>query len=351
MASDTKTRTILLADLIGSTSKVTRLETDQAAGYIHDATQPIENAIKAHDGSVIKFTGDGYLATFESADDALGAASDIRNHFIRQRYTPMGILLDGVRVIVNTSDVVVSEDDIIGDGVIVTMRLEKNVPNNHIWVTSATREVCSNSIFSFEDVGEVYIRGRVRPVHMYALQDNEASFIENDVTLLITELHHYIRTSESLAPIQLNDWLMKWGNLHREAVSNLKGRVRQFVADMALLTFETPDEAYHALQNLRALVKLHNERSESSLPPYAFKAGLCYGDLILSPTGVVGPLVNRTFEVLNYTPRKSFCMTELAYEHISAYKDQFEFFPHDRLALYKDTVLNVDPDHIPYRKD
>jgi hypothetical protein len=50
VASDTKTRTIILADLVGSTSKVTRMETEQGADFLLDATQPIEDAIKQHDG-------------------------------------------------------------------------------------------------------------------------------------------------------------------------------------------------------------------------------------------------------------------------------------------------------------
>jgi class 3 adenylate cyclase len=128
VASDTKTRTIILADLVGSTSKVTRMETEQGADFLLDATQPIEDAIKQHDGRVIKFTGDGYLGTFESADDALETADEIRNHFLRQRYTPAGIMLDGVRIVVNTADIVLEGDDIVGDGVIVVARLEKNVP-------------------------------------------------------------------------------------------------------------------------------------------------------------------------------------------------------------------------------
>src|SRR5688572_17078789 len=119
MHSVTKTRTILLADLVGSSVQVTGLETEQGADFIGDAMQPIEAAVLQHDGTIIKFTGDGYLTTFESADDALEAAEQIRNHFLRQRYTPAGIMLDGVRIVINTSDVVIEDNDIIGDGVIV----------------------------------------------------------------------------------------------------------------------------------------------------------------------------------------------------------------------------------------
>jgi len=132
MPSDTKTRTILLVDLVGSSSKVTNLEIEQGEAFLHDATQPIEDAIVNQDGTVIKFTGDGYFAIFDSADDALEAADDIRNQFLRQRYTPSGVMLDGVRIVLNTADIVIDKDgddlDIVGDGVIVCARMEKHVP-------------------------------------------------------------------------------------------------------------------------------------------------------------------------------------------------------------------------------
>jgi class 3 adenylate cyclase len=338
MSSDTKTRTIMLADLVGSTSKVTRMDTEQGAGFLQDATQPIEDAVLQHDGTIIKFTGDGYIATFESADDALEAADEIRNTFLRQRFTPAGIVLDGVRIVINTADVVVEADDLMGDGIIVVARLEKNVPTNHIWLTAATREVCSSTMFTFEDVGEIHIRGRARPVYVYALADSEANYVEENVVLVITDLHRYIEVGETLSPTQLNNWLMKWGNLHREAVQGIKGRVRQFVADMALLTFISPDEAVHALLNLQALVKIHNEKSQSGLPPYHFKAALVRGNLILSPTGVVGPLVNRTFEILNLTPRLHACMDEATFKGLDHYRKHFAKQPVGEETLYITTT-------------
>ena len=104
---------------MGSTATVSQLETEHGARFLRDATQPIQDFVRQHAGTIIKFTGDGFLATFESADEALDAADDIRNHFLRQRYTPTGIALDGVRLVLNTADIVVEDNDIVGDGVIV----------------------------------------------------------------------------------------------------------------------------------------------------------------------------------------------------------------------------------------
>jgi class 3 adenylate cyclase len=62
----TQTLTILLADLVGSSTHLTSVPQKQAVEYLQDATLPIREIIEDHEGIVIKFTGDGYLAAFES---------------------------------------------------------------------------------------------------------------------------------------------------------------------------------------------------------------------------------------------------------------------------------------------
>ncbi len=319
----TRTLNLLLADLVGSTRQVTKIDTRRAAEFIEDATRPIKNSIEAHNGTPIKFTGDGFLATFESAHNALVCADAIRDHYIRQRQTAGGYAVDGVRVVVNTADVVCEDDDVLGDGVIVCARLEKSVPTNQVWLTSATREVVGISDFVFHPVGDIQLRGRAQPVAVYALENTEQSFIEYGTVLVVTDLHRYVEVGETLAPLALNDWLARWANLHREATIGLRGQVRQFVADMALLTFSDADDALQAMLNLQMLVDMHN-RQHPELLDFHFKVAIATGDLILSPTGVVGRLVNATFDLLNATPRESVCMDAATHERLQDYADRME---------------------------
>ncbi len=319
----TKTLSILLADLVGSTRQVSQVSTKRAAEYLEDATRPIENTINDHNGTVVKFTGDGYWATFENARDALVCADAIRDHYIRQRYTPGGLAVDGVRVVVNTADVVCEDDEVLGDGVIVCARLEKSVPTNQVWLTAGTREVVGSSDFVFHHVGNMQLRGRSQPVTVYALENTEQSFIEYGTILVVTDLHRYIEVGETLAPVPLNDWLSRWANLHRQAIVELRGHVRQFVADRALISFSDADDAVQAMLNLRTLAIEHNQQ-QPELLHYAFKAAIVTGDLILSPTGVVGRLVNTAFELLNATPRDQVYVDSDTFVRLQQYATRLE---------------------------
>ena len=331
----TQTLTILLADLVGSTYQVTKIDTQRAAEFLEDATRPIKNLIKSHRGTLVKFTGDGFFATFTSAYDALMCGDAIRDHYIRQRYTPSGYAVDGVRIVVNTADVVIEDGDILGDAVIVCARLEKSVPTNQVWVTAATREVVGVSDFVFHPMGDIQLRGRAQPVTAYALENTEHSFIEFGTFLVVTDLHRYVEVGESLSPIALNEWLARWANLHRDAILSLQGQVRQFVADMALISFRSADDAVHALLNLKTLADTYNKQNPDE-KHYHFKAAISTGDLILSPTGVVGRLVNTTFNLLNHTPRNAIYIDGETYGHLDDYKTNVEEVALENLSDHPD---------------
>jgi len=319
----TRTLTLLLADLVGSSNYVTAIPQDQAVDFLHDAILPIQQAIESNGGTVIKFTGDGYLASFESACQGLRAAEKIRHHFMRQRHTPAGISLDGVRVVLNTADVTVENNDVIGDGVAALARLEKSVPINQVYVTQAVREVADDAEFTFEPVGQIRLRGWNRSLMVYQLTSTESSFVDTGVSLLITDLHGLITYGENLPASEVHQWLETWGDLHRQAVTGLHGRARQFVADMALVTFNDADDAVQGVLNLQALAEIYNQ-TNPTLPPIRFKAAISTGDLVLSPTGIVGKLVNHTFDLLNATPRASVCIDKATYLQLDAYQKRFQ---------------------------
>jgi class 3 adenylate cyclase len=318
----TQTLTILLADLVGSSTHLTTMPQKQAVEYLQDATLPIREIIEEYEGTVIKFTGDGYLAAFDCVADALRAAEKIRHHFLRQTHTPTGISLDGVRVVLNTADVTVQDDDIMGDGVALASRLEKDVPTNQVYATRAVQAVADDAEFSFEPAGEMRPRGWHRPVKVYQLLSTEASFVDPNVFLLITDLHGLIKTGENLPASIVSQWLLTWGDMHRQAVTDLQGRVRQFIADMALVTFTNADDAMRGVLNLRALAAHHNQ-THPDLPPIDFAAAISTGDLILSPTGVVGHVVNQTFRLLNASPRKTITIDTPVYEQLSSGHERF----------------------------
>ena len=53
--------------------------------------------------------------------------------------------------------------------------------------------------------GEIQIKGRSRPVHVYSLESSDANYVEQGIVLMVTDLHRYTKVGEELAPHELNE--------------------------------------------------------------------------------------------------------------------------------------------------
>jgi adenylate cyclase len=75
-----------------------------------------------------------------------------------------------LRIGINLGDVIVDEDDIYGDGVNITARLEALAEPGGICISRMVREQIRDKMpFSFEDMGQQSVKNIARPVRSYAM--------------------------------------------------------------------------------------------------------------------------------------------------------------------------------------
>src|SRR6516225_1584116 len=84
----------------------------------------IEPSISEHGGRVVKNTGDGFLAEFPSAVEAVRAAVQFQNRIKERTIADVEDWRIAFRVGINIGDVIVEPHDIFGDGVNIAARLE-----------------------------------------------------------------------------------------------------------------------------------------------------------------------------------------------------------------------------------
>ena len=86
-------------------------------------TEAVAPAIAEHGGRIVKNTGDGFLAEFPSAVEAVRAAMQFQT---RINDLTIGDVEERIafRVGINIGDVIVEPHDIFGDGVNIAARLE-----------------------------------------------------------------------------------------------------------------------------------------------------------------------------------------------------------------------------------
>ncbi len=159
-------RTILFTDVEGSTSLTTRLGDAQARAVLREHERVVRDALQAHGGEEVKTLGDGFMASFGSARQALACAAAI------QRDVANGGDATAVRVRIglNAGEPIAEDADLFGTAVIIASRLADAASGGEILVANVVRELAAGKGFLFADRGEVTLHGLAEPVHVYALE-------------------------------------------------------------------------------------------------------------------------------------------------------------------------------------
>jgi TolB-like protein len=133
-------------------------------------TDAVDTAIADHGGRVVKNTGDGFLAEFPSAVEAVRAALQFQNRVLELTASDEDDKRILFRVGINIGDVIVEPHDIFGDDVNIAARLESIADPGGICITSAAHDQVRGKLpIEFADLGEQRLKNIARPIRAYAV--------------------------------------------------------------------------------------------------------------------------------------------------------------------------------------
>jgi class 3 adenylate cyclase len=160
---------ILFTDMEGSTSITQRLGDAKAQEVLRIHNRIVREALQAHDGSEIKHTGDGIMASFQSASGAIDCAVDIQKALAsRDESSPDTPLR--VRIGLNAGEPVVEGEDLFGTAVQLASRIAARAEPGQILVSDVVRQLAAGKEFLFSDEGDVVLRGFEDPVRLYGVR-------------------------------------------------------------------------------------------------------------------------------------------------------------------------------------
>jgi TolB-like protein/class 3 adenylate cyclase/Flp pilus assembly protein TadD len=132
-----------------------------------DAVAP---AIADHGGRIVKNTGDGFLAEFPSAVEAVRAAMQFQTRINDLTIADAEDERIAFRVGINIGDVIVEPHDIFGDGVNIAARLEGIAERGGICISSSAYDQVRGKVpVEFTDLGEQTLKNIARPIRAYAV--------------------------------------------------------------------------------------------------------------------------------------------------------------------------------------
>jgi len=152
---------ILFTDVVDSTATAVQMGDARWRETISTLNERCQSEVDRLRGRVIKTTGDGLLALFDSSDRAVRAAEAC----IAQA---RGLGL-GLRAGVHTGEVELSPGDVRGLAVHVASRIMGLAGDGEVWVSGTTHELISGSSLEFVDRGEHELKGVSGPRRAFQL--------------------------------------------------------------------------------------------------------------------------------------------------------------------------------------
>jgi class 3 adenylate cyclase/ribosomal protein L40E len=185
LEGERKLVTVLFADVVNYTAMSEKLDPEEVRQIVDGCFHILMGEIHKWEGTITQFTGDGLMAIFgapiaheDHAQRACYAALSIQKALVEygEKISKDHGLDFKMRIGLNSGLVVVGSigDDLrmdytaIGDTTNLAARVEQAARPGEIWMSHETRNII-RGYFKEESVGEIPLKGKAQPQHLYRL--------------------------------------------------------------------------------------------------------------------------------------------------------------------------------------
>lgn len=166
--------TVVFTDLMGSTGVFETIGSARGSRVVTQITQWISEICITHRGRVIKTLGDGVLAVFEHAPDAIDAVVEMQRDHQKRLAQSNACTRLPIRIGVARGEVEFIDDDCYGDAVNVASRLSDLSGPHQIWANhQSLADSTETDGVRFRPLGPIAIRGRAETCHAFQIEWHE----------------------------------------------------------------------------------------------------------------------------------------------------------------------------------
>ena len=143
--------TVLFTDIVGSTQRAAQMGDEAWSTALAAHNRVVERHVAESRGTLVKFTGDGALATFDGPARAINCAS-----VIRDAVEDLGLT---IRAGLHTGEVEISDGDVHGIAVHIAARIMALAAPGEVLVSGAIPPLVLGSRIAFADRGSHELKG------------------------------------------------------------------------------------------------------------------------------------------------------------------------------------------------
>jgi formylglycine-generating enzyme required for sulfatase activity/class 3 adenylate cyclase len=166
---------LMQIDEDGTYARVKRIERDL-----------IEPTIAEHHGRLIKTTGDGFIAIFDSPVEAVRCSIVIQQSMVGRNASLPRERWIVYRIGVNLGDVIIEDEDVYGDGVNVAARLEGIAVPGQIFISGGIYEQVKHKLVcGYQSLGDRQVKNITDPVRVYRVLPDPSAMTESRIRPVI----------------------------------------------------------------------------------------------------------------------------------------------------------------------
>src|SRR5271163_410920 len=167
---------ILAADISGYSRLMQLDEEGTHARVMRQRRELIEPNLAEHNGRLIAYTGDGFLAMFDSPVEAVRCAIVIQQSMVGRNASQPRDQWILYRIGIHLGDVVVGPSEVYGDGVNIAVRLEGIATPGDVYVSGGVYEQIKNKLVcAYQSLGDRQVKNITDPVSVYRVLPDPAA--------------------------------------------------------------------------------------------------------------------------------------------------------------------------------
>jgi adenylate cyclase len=161
---------ILMLDVAGYTRLMEGFERDTHDRLMALRDSVLNVSLADHGGRVVKRTGDGFVALFEDAKNAVGCAVAIQQATRQREADQAPERRISFRIGVNAGYVMIESEDVYGNDVNIAARLQELAEPGELLISAAAREdLGADRSLPVIDLGPLRLRNMIKPVQAFRI--------------------------------------------------------------------------------------------------------------------------------------------------------------------------------------
>ncbi len=162
---DSAFRAIMFTDIVGSTDMTVRLGDEEAVRLISDHNSIVRKTLRSNNGSEIKFTGDGFHASFSLVSEAVRCAICIQQEFATYNEDHPDREIR-IKIGLSAGEPIMADQDLFGSTVNLAARICEHAAAEQILVAQVVCDLCLGKKFDFNQQSGTLLKGFDEPTRL-----------------------------------------------------------------------------------------------------------------------------------------------------------------------------------------